>query len=381
MANGQTPNGIDPFMAQALLRNYPMPQVTVTGANQVIDIELDSVPGYAKEIVLSALINMDITLAAGGAAPSASQFLPYNFFQTIEVSLGGGPFQRCSGVYYYLREAYINRKDPKNRSNDPSYVGSAQYSIPTLQATAGETVTNTFRFDVKIPLQLQHLSPIGLLPLGNASTRAKVRVTMAANLNGSDQYACPTFGGSGVTAAITPSATAQSWIAPNIKYWTQPAVSGQIPAPVVGNILNVQERATAFVGAGANSPVKFPDPFHYLRLYHVILDGTGAFNTTGINNFELDLAPSYPQFRYNTASSIQEYLNDMYDLYRQPLHQGVWVFDLFSGNDPQNPNGTQTIDGTVFQTLQTQIGTVSSFNTSSPAKIVTYAEALAPVNF
>jgi hypothetical protein len=379
----QTLSPNEQFILNALKRNFGMVQQTLMSPGQVIDIELESVPGYAHEIVLSCLLNLDITVATGGVVPSKSRFAPYNLFKSVEVSLGGGPFQRVSGVFYWLREMAMNPGfNPLNTSpNDPSYVAADAVSVPALQATVGSTVTNTWRFNLKIPLQAQHGSPVGLLPFGNSSTKCRLRLTLPSQLYSSDQYASPIYGGSGVSVAITPTQTAQSWVAPNIKYFTEPSSGVSLPTPTISSILNIQERSTSFVGAGALTPVKFPDPFHYLRLWHIIIDGTGAPNTEAITNFELDLTPGYPQFNYNTQASLQDYYNEMRDLYRQPLPEGVMVFDLWSGTDPKNPNGTQTIEGSIFQTLQTQVAVNASTNTAGPAKIITFAESLSPVGF
>lgn len=382
MANTQM-SANDQFILSALKRNYPMPQQSVTNAGQVLDIELESVPGYASGIVVSALLNLDITVAAGGTAPSKSLFAPFNIFRSVEISLGGGPFQRVNGVFYWLREMAMNPGfDPmKTSASDPSYVAPGVVSCPPIAATAGTTTTNTWRFNLKIPFQVQHGSTMGLIPFGNSSTKCRLRLTLTNALYSADQYNSPLYGGSGVSVAVTPSATAQSWVAPNIKYYTEPAVGVQLPTPKIQSILNIQERSTSFVGSGAMTPVKFPDPFHYLRLWHIVIDGTGKPNTEAVTNFELDLTPGYPQFNYNTVASLQDYLQEMRELYRQPLQEGVFVFDLWSGTDPQNPNGTQTIDGTIFQTLQTQLAVNSATNTGNPAKIVTFAEALSPVAF
>lgn len=373
----------DQFVLGALKRNYPMPQQAVTTAGQIIDIELESVPGYASGIVISTLLNLDITVGAGGTAPSKSKFAPFNIFRSVEISLGGGPFQRVNGVYYWLREMAMNPGfNPISvGSNDPSYVSADVVSVPAVNATAGTTTTNTWRFNLKVPFQVQHGSTMGLIPFGNSSTKCRLRLTLTNNLYSSDQYISPLYGGSNVSVAVTPAATAQSWVAPNIKYFTEPAYGSQLPTPSIGSILNIQERSTAFVGSGAMTPIKFPDPFHYLRLWHIVIDGTGAPNSGAVTNFELDLTPGYPQFNYNTAASLQDYFSEMRALYRQPLQEGVFVFDLWSGTDPQNPNGTQTIDGTIFQTLQTQLAVNASTNTGNPAKIITFAEALSPVAF
>lgn len=371
------------FILSALKRNYAMPEVSITTAGQNLDIELESVPGYASSINLSALLNLDITVGAGGSAPSKSIFAPYNIFRSVEISLGGGPFQRVNGAFYWLRELAMNPGfNPLNvASGAPSYVNADAVNVPAINAPVGATTTNTWRFNLNIPLQVQEHSVMGLIPFGNSSTKARIRLSLTNTLYGSDQYASPLYGGSNVSVAVTPSGTAASWVSPNIKYFTEPAVGIQLPTPQVGQILNIQERSNGFVGAGSLTPIKFPDPFHYLRLWHIVVDGTGAPNSQSVTNFELDLTPGYPQFNYNSVSSLQDYYDQTRKLYRQDMPTGVYVFDLWSGSDPKNPNGTQTIDGTVFQTLQTQLAVNASTNTASPAKIVTFAEALSPVGF
>ncbi|MCL6594260.1 MAG: hypothetical protein K6T31_09815, partial [Alicyclobacillus sp.] len=240
---------------------------------------------------------------------------------------------------------------------------------------------NVWQFVIRIPLQVQEGSVFGLLPSGNASVKGKIRLYLQNTMVGTDQYQNPLYGGSQVTVSIGNSQ--QSFVQPTILYYTSPAAAKQpLPTPTIGRVLNLQEKATAFVGAGTLTPIKFPDPFIYLRLYHIVIDGTGApAGTSEVNAFELDLVPGYPQFNYPTSQAIQEYIYKMERLYRQKMPTGVYVFDLFAGSDPENPNDTQAIDGTVFQTLQTQIGVTASTNVSNPAKIVTYAEALSPVAF
>ena len=185
--------------------------------------------------------------------------------------------------------------------------------------------------------------------------------------------------GTGATAAI--GSAQQSWVAPNINYRTTPATKGDVPTPTIGYVLNVQERASNFTSAGALTPIHFPDPFKYMRLWHIIIDGTGAPNTTGVTNFELDLTPGYPQFNFATQAALMHYFNQIRRLYQTDLPVGVFVHDLYAGSDPYNPNDTQIIDGTVFQTLQTQVAVSAATNVGSPARIITYAEALSPVAF
>lgn len=369
--NQQNPN--QTFLLSALERNWPMTQKTITQVGQVIDIELDQVPGWAYALDLNVFLDMAITVATGGAAPSRSPFSPENVFRSVELSLGGGPFQRVSPFFHYLRErAMTPGWDPHTAKT---------CSVPAIEAAAGSTEDNFWQFAIHIPLQVQYGSIYGHLPLGNASVKAKLRLTLQSSFWGTDQYLNPLYGGSGVSAAI--GTAQQSYVQPNILYRTSPAASSTpLPTPTIGKILNVQENSTSFIGAGSLTPIKFSDPFQFLRLWHVVIDGTGApAGTNEVNAFELDLTPGYPKFNYPNSVALDEYLYEMEKLYRGELPSGVYVFDLFSGSDPANPNGTQSIDATVFQTMQTQIGVAQDTNVSSPAKIITYAEALSPVAF
>lgn len=371
------------FMQNALVRNYSMPAVTITAGQaggQVIDIELDSVPGWASDIDLMVYADLAITVAGGGAAPTISPFAPYNLFSDVQVSLGGGPFQRVNPYFYFLRQLASHRGWAQGLTAlTPAYGTSAVYNLPAVNAPAGATTDNYWRFPIRIPLQVHPGIVMGHIPMGTASVKVKVRLTVAAALVGNDQYLNPLNGGTGATAAI--GSAAQSWVAPNINYRTTPATKQDVPNPTIGYVLNVQERASNFTSAGALTPIHFPDPFKYMRLWHIIIDGTGAPNTTGVTNFELDLTPGYPQFNYSTPASLMHYFNQIRRLYQTDLPVGVFVHDLYSGSDPYNPNDTQLIDGTVFQTLQTQIAVSAATNVGSPARIITYAEALSPVAF
>lgn len=362
----------DLFLHNALERNSYMPQYTINTPGQVLDIELDSVPGWAHAIDLS--VYLDVNLAYTGA-PSLSPFAPWNIFSEVQLSLGGGPFQRVSPFFYYLREMAMHDGWASDFStkNYP-YSNTTHFNIPAI--ASGD---NFWRFSIRVPLQSQYDAVPGLIPLGSSSTKARLRLTVANNLYGSDQFLSPLYGGTGVTAAIGSAQT--SYVQPNIYYLTTPAVKADLPDPQVGYVLNVQQKITQFVGAGSLTPIKFPDPFRYLRLWHIIIDGTGAPNTTGVSAFELDLTPGYPQYNYGSPGSLQQYFQRVRRTYNSDLPTGVFLFDLYAGSNPRNPNGGQLIDGAIFQTLQTQINTATNFNVSSPAKIITFAEALSPVGF
>lgn len=363
----------DLFLVSALDRNYPMPSVPITQVGQTLDIELDQVPGWAYAIDLDVFLDILIAVAAGGAVPSLSQVAPWNAFRSVEVSMGGGPFQRVSPYFYFLREKVMHPGWDPTKSDT--------YSVPALAAAVGSSEDNYWRFKVRVPLQVQHGSIYGHLPMGNSSVRVKIRLYLQNSLWGADQYQNPLYGGSAVTATI--GTTEASWVKPSIWYRTNQPVSSQaLPTPTIGRILNIQEKATSFTGAGSLTPIKFPDPFVYMRLWHLVQDGTGAFaGTSEVNQFEFDLTPGYPQFSFPDANSLQEYLYTLARLYRQDLPPGLYVFDFWSGNNPENPNGTQTVDASLFQTMQTQLGVTAGTNVTSPAKIVTYAEALSPVGF
>jgi hypothetical protein len=375
---------IDPntaFLLNTQRKNWDMPNVNFTSPGQVLDIELDSLPGWLESIDLSCFVDVNV---AATALPSLSPFAPYNIFRYVEVSLGGGPFQRVHPYFYLLREMAMNpgwvpnfggQTGPSGVAN--TYPASVAWNIPAI--AAGD---NYWQFTMRIPLQAKPSSVIGHIPLGSASVKAKIRLTLTTQLYGNDQYTSPLYGGTGVTATIGNAKA--SYVQPNLNYRTTPAVKADIPNPQIGAVLNVQERIASFVGAGSLTPIKYPDPYTYLRLWHIVVDGTGAPNSSAVTNFELDLTPGLPQFNYKTPGSMQNYFSKIRRLYQGDLPTGVFCFDLWNeggtGN-PRNPDGTQVIDGRIFQTLQTQLAVSAATNVGSPAKIITFAEALSPVGF
>jgi hypothetical protein len=373
------------FLANALRRNWSMPTISINqgaAANgQVLDIELDSVPGWASHIDVMVNLDLAITLAADtGVAPTLSPFAPFNFFQSVEISLGGGPFQRVNPYFYFLRELAMHRGWAGGSVLTPAYASGSVQDIPAVTATAGTTKNNVWKFPIRIPLQVAPGTMMGHLPMGTSAVKAKLRLTVASAMHGTDQYSSPLYGGTDVTSVVVGSSVA-SWVQPNITFLTTPALKADLGQPVIQYLLNVQERSTPFTAAGSLTPIHFPDPFKYMRLWHIVIDGTGAPNSAGVTNFELDLTPGYPQYNYAGTGPMMDYFNKVRRQYQTDLPVGVFVHDLFAGSDNANPNDTQIIDGTVYQTMQTQVAVGAAVGVGSPARIITYAEALNPVGF
>lgn len=360
-------------------RNFAMPNKAFTQAGQVIDLELESVPGWVSYIDLDVYVDLAITVAAGGTAPSLSPFAPWNLFQRVELSLGGGPFQNVSPFFYFLRECAMNPGwDPSVPGPQTYSYASDVYSVPAVNAPAGATTDNYWLFGMRIPLQVQHGSAIGFLPLGAATTVAKLRLTVQPQLVGSDAYMNPLTGGANATVAI--GTTKTSYVQPNINYRTTPPnAQSPLPNPTVGYVLNVQEASWPINTTGTLMPMKFKDPFKYLRLWHIVMLG-GSPDTTDVTNFEFDYLPGYAKDQW-TSLNIQSYFVDTRRRYRRDLPVGVFVEDLWAGSDPANPNGSEVVDATVFQTMQTQLAVSQTATLGTNPRVITYAEALAPVAF
>lgn len=372
----------DTFLINALKRNRAMATTQFSTAGNLIDIELDEVPGYAHSIGVNVSASIDVNVPTGGTVPAWSEFFPYNLFSNYQISLGGGPFHNVSPYFIYLRNKAMGRGwEPGNQGPvNYGYNTTTTWNVPALSGTVGSTVTNTVLFHMEIPLQIAHGTAVGHVPFGDGKTKVHLRLTVASALYGADHYLNPINGGAGaITATVTPPATKVSYVQPNIHYRTTPADGTKIPTPQIGYLLNVQEMVTPLSVAGSWIPIKFPDPFRYLRLWHIVIDSTGAPNSTIVTGFRVNLTPGYPKENYENAQALQDYFNNTESLFHTSMPNGVLVWDGWSGSDPANPNGTQTIDGAKFSTLNTEIQVSGS--TGSNAKIITYAEALAPVAF
>jgi len=368
------------FLFNALNRNDTGVMKEVKRNSQTIDIEVDQFPGWLHHIDLQVLLNLKVTVGAGGSKPRWSQFAPFNFFQSVAISLGGGPFQHVNPYFYYLREAVMRPGWKPDKTPYPySYATNKAWNTPDLQSTVGSTVDNQLRFCIRIPLQVQHGTVMGHIPMGNPKVKMKIRLTVAPEFYGADEWLNPIVGGSLVSAVVDPAKT--SWVVPAYKYRTTPATRADMIDPKIGFVLNIQTKDSDFVAAGSDTPIKFSDPFRYLRLWHIVIDGTGSPNSEAVNGFELDLTPGYEQFNFRGEEGMMDYFNETHRRYRQNLPTGVFVFDLWAGSDPANPNDTQSIDGAQFATLQTKLSVAAGTNIQSPAKIITIAEALSPVGF
>ena len=357
---------------------WPMSPVAITTAGQVIDIELDSLAGFMNCLDLDVKMDVAITVPVGGTAPSRSPFAPYNIFSKIEVSLGGGAFISVNPYFFFLREMVTHRGWTPDVSNgSQAYSASTHYSVPAITAPASATTDNIWRFPIHIPLQAIPKQVWGHIPLGTSAVKCKVRLTVTNTLYGTDQYVSPLYGGTGaITAAIGTSVA--SYVAPNIDY-KMPRTGGINPS--IGWCLNVQERAFGIVGAGSNNPIKFPDPYQYMRLWMIVIDGTGAPNTTGVQSLELDPMPGFARKLYNSPSSLAKYFQGIRRLYENDLPTGVFCFDLNTDVSPMLGDGNQNINGVDYQTLQTQIALSSGTSVVAPARIISYAECFQPVAF
>lgn len=368
---------------QELLTNssemfWAMPPSAISTAPQVIDVELDSLAGFMDSIDFDVFLDIAITAAGSAVAPTLSQFAPYNFFSKMEIQIGGGAFVSVMPYFFYLRDLITHRGwSPGQSALTQVYSTSTHYVIPTITAASSAVTDNYFRFPIHIPLQAIPKQAWGHIPLGTSAVKCKVRFTVTSTLLGTDQYACPLNGGTNITS-VTIGTTKPSYVAPNINY-KMPNSQGVIPN--IGWILNVQERAFNIVGAGSNTPLKFPDPYQYMRLWMIFIDGTGAPNTTGIQSLEIDPIPGFPRQLYNSASSLAAYFAKIQRLYETNLPTGVFCFDLNTDVNPVTGDGNQNINGVNYQTLQTQIATTAATNVASPARIITYAETFQPVTF
>jgi len=357
---------------------WGMPPVAITTAGQVLDIELDSLGGYMDTLDLDCKLAINITAGSAATAPVLSPFAPYNIFSKIEVSLGGGAFISVNPYFFYLREAITHRGwTPDKSILAPGYAATTHYSVPTIVATASSTTENIIRFPIHIPLQAIPKQAWGHIPLGTSAVKCKVRLTVTNTLYGTDQYLSPLIGGTVITGAAISAGTA-SYVACNIDY-KMPRKAGIKPS--IGWLLNVQERAFGFVGAGSNNPLKFPDPYQYMRLWMIVIDGTGAPNTTGVQSLELDPMPGFARKMYNSPSSLARYFQGIRRIYETDLPTGVFCFDLNTDVMPMLGDGNQNINGVDFQTLQTQLAVSAGTSVAAPARIITYAETFQPIAF
>lgn len=369
------------FLFASKRRVYTMPSVTVNtgsaGLGQRIIQQLNQIPGWLSRITVLYSIDVDVTAPTAGSF-AVSTYAPENLFPTVEVALGGAPFQRTNARFYRDRYA-MSRGSGRITSYGGSYTNSdvAAFVYTAPAVAAGD---NTWKGSFDIVLQPSIHDVRGLIPLGTPGVRPTVTLTTASALVGSDPWVNPILQNGATGGSATIGTTNSSTVQLILEYLDIPSEVQYTP-PVIGSVYNILEDSETITSVSSPTVIRHKNPYSYMRLNHYIVTAGAAVTAADLQTLELDLNPAYALRQYTGAGGIRAYLMDLRERFGGDLTSGLYPFDLISGSDPRNPNGTEMISGEAYPALQTQVVLASGTAITAPSYVRYIDEAFSPVTF
>lgn len=315
--------------------------------------------GFAKDLLIT--VNLNITPATGtGAAYSYTAAGFYALFSEIQI-LFNGTQARVRPYLLKVMEMGRFRGAPTPSSVN---VGNAVTAINTAIATFQPTLTPGSASQInavfRVPLNALHaLSPVGMLPIQGAGTKAQIVLMCATSLFGSDPMMNVIYGTAG-TAGWGVTVNAGSTVKVECIYMDgtnynspQPLSLDLVGVPTAQYIIDTPLTP---ISAGIVQRQRIATLLQHYLVVAVVIDGvqSNSFSTVGnIQGLELD-QDSVGQnkfWQYGSANNVS--VNDFWEHLRhtwaQDFDQGVipyiWA-QAYGQENPDNRMGNQILNMT-----------------------------------
>lgn len=298
---------------------------------------------------LEVSVTLSVVQAAGSAAPTLYNRGPWNFIQSLDVSVAGvdDPLEGLNGFDLMLVSAIQTR----------SYTTTSAY--PTPGANAGTTAVTTneaWTLYYRAPLALSYAWPKAMIALQN-----RALVTQIA----------PVFAPAASVVNL-PAGDTASWLGGQVSAYLStldlPADPRALPASVGTEIHQWLYLPQALSGAKkVNIDIPTGAGIRYLRVvaYQVNNGDADSQNALGLTNVSLVRQVSDMQENW-TYGGLRE---DNAREYRQALPGGAWAIDEMAAY-PRD-----TIDASALTSLQAQLQFAGAAPTQ-PAEVHTLTEAI-----
>jgi hypothetical protein len=187
------------------------------------------VPGWARKIFVR--YNLTVTATVDGSnTVVVSKGAPYNIFQRVRVDFGGTE-RRNHHPYFCKLFAQTDEHDGTSLAYGGPY--DAGYHDSVYKAPAAANGANNWVGTIEIPLQFQHDSTVGLLPMGASASPITVTLECVSSFIGTDPFLNPL-----VKTAGSPTATVTGTIEVIVEYLygqSTHAPGIKVPTPYIGS--------------------------------------------------------------------------------------------------------------------------------------------------
>lgn len=315
--------------------------------------------GFCKDLLFTCNINLTPAVGTGAAyAWTAAGF--FGLFSEIQVLFNGTQLR----VRPYLLKVLSQGRYRSAPTNSAVTSGQAVTAINTALATFQPTLTpgspSQINAVFRLPLNVLHaLSPIGMLPIQGAGTKAQIVVMCSTAVFGSDPLMNAIYGTAG-TAGWAVAVNAGSTVKVEAIYMDgtnynspQPLSLDLVGVPTAQYIIDTPLTPLA---AGIVIRQRIASLLQHYAVIALVIDGVQSASFSTVGNllsleFDQDSVGQNKFWLYGTANnvSVNDYWERLRYTFGQDFDQGVIPFiwgQAFGQENPDNRMGNQILNMT-----------------------------------
>lgn len=348
----------DAFLKYARVREYPLTGTIAdqsTGgtpaSNVAFQDQIPTVPAYAEKITFEITLPIRLTIPATSAV-KVSRFFPYSAMLMGVTLAGSPPWDQISLVPWYLDDITSSRNFDEAATGVVPGAESAQadagpFTYSDGGFVPGSTITNatgapvdtdgTVTFRVVCRLRRNPRLMFGAIPLGDPENRPKITMQLAALVGPTpENNAFQDDTAAGVTAKLNGAATVTA-IIDGLSLDVLPPDVEAIPEPVVGMGLAVTYSTQAAQNAGQFIKVTHNAAMLYEKIFHLLFNAQVSLRSDYFGNW-LTGEQQSARWEYDAAvGTFNQLYRKVLRVYRRYLPLGVYLVDMVSGFDPDDP--------------------------------------------
>jgi len=318
-------------------------------AGQTLTYDFPTASGaFAKSLLITCTLTNTI---AGTGAFALNAGAPYTLIDNIQILYNGTQAR----LRPYILKPLSQLRGFMNPAPSGVNAGQADAYVTTqLNSTLPVAVAaNTWTFVFRLPLNALHeLSPIGMLPIAGAGTKAQVLVQCASNALGNDPIlnAVSVVGGAGNSSTISGTIKVEAIYTDGVNMWEPNPVALALKGePTAQYIIDTPLTPIA---AGIVQRQRIQTLLQHYYVLATIVDGNQATkfatnaNILGIE-LDQDSVGQNKFFAYGNVSSNNVSMNDFFEAirtqYGQDLDEGIVPWVVAPGNNTQDPSNREGI--------------------------------------
>lgn len=320
----------------------------VTASNAVLQSDIPTIPAWAVAMVIEVTLPIRLTVPAGATA-RISPFFPYSSMSMQLQLAGSPPWDQISLVPWYLDDITSRRGfDPSMTGVGPANQNDAgPFVYSDGGFTPGGTIVNgggspantdgTVTFRTRVRLQRKPNLLFGAIPLGDPENRPSLKLQLGALVGPNpENNAFQDTAAAGITSQLTGPGTVNVLFECKSLDVLPPGLQ-EIPTPIVGLGLAVNYSTKDKTSAGTFLKMPKDAAMLYEKVFHCLINNQQGQRADYFGKW-LTGEQQSARYEYDAnAGTFNDYYAEVVRAYGRYLPRGVYVDDMVSGFNPDNP--------------------------------------------